>query len=310
MSFIEFLEAVGENKFITTLETLVDEALTNSNARGAVPFHPTLWELWKTYLVTGGLPEVVATFVEHKGSLPHALSLVRAKQEDLLRAYLADVAKHSGKVNSMHIERVLQNIPNQMLADIDASASKFQFKDVVPGVHNFSRLAPAIDWLARAGLALPVPIAHKAEQPLSAFTKENAFKLFLFDVGMLGSIAFLSPAIILNYDFGTYKGFFAENFAVQELRTNGIYPIHNWREGSAEVEFLVTTQSGDLLPIEVKSGHRTHIKSLKVFMQKYRPPRSIIFSGNEVCSNNSGLIRLPIYTAGLVAKALAEHAPG
>lgn len=151
-----------------------------------------------------------------------------------------------------------------MLADINASASKFQFKDVVPGINNFSRLAPAIDWLGRAGLTLPVPIAHKGEQPLRAFTKENAFKLFLFDVGMLGSNTSLAPATILNYEFGTYKGFFAKNFTVQELQTNGAHPVYNWREGSAEVEFLFTTHNGDLLPIEVKSGCRTHVKSLKV----------------------------------------------
>ena len=162
------------------------------------------------FLIVGGLPDIVKTYTSCRHDLFICLERVRKRQTDLIKTYLADVAKHSGKTNSMHIERVLRNIPSQLAREQDGSAPKFKFKGVIPGIRGYSRLAGAIDWLAAAGLIHKVHIINRGELPFSAFSKENTFKLFMFDVGLLGAMADLPVKSILDYDFGTYKGYFAE----------------------------------------------------------------------------------------------------
>jgi predicted AAA+ superfamily ATPase len=181
-SFEEFLRGIGDER---SLPFLTDPA---RDAPLPTVVHDHLWNMLKVFLVVGGLPEVVATYASLKTDLPTALESVRKKQGDLLTAYLADVAKHSGKENSMHIERVWQNVPTQLARELDGSSSKFRFRGVVPGVSGYGRLAGAIDWLKTAGLVHKIPIVHSARLPLSAFGEESVFKLYPFDTGLLGAL--------------------------------------------------------------------------------------------------------------------------
>ena len=143
-----------------------------------------------------------------------------------------------------------------------------------------------------------VPIVNHAEIPLSAYTKENRFKLYLFDVGILGAISGLSPASIMDYDYGSYKGYFAENYVAQELVSTGRKELYGWSEGSAEVEFLLES-NGNILPIEVKSGWVTQAKSLKVYTKKYTPPFRTVMSAKNISIKDNGLYcGLPLYLAG------------
>ena len=84
---------------------------------------------------------------------------------------------------------------------------------------------------------------------------------------MLGAISNLPPKTILDYDYGSYKGYFAENFVAQEFLCAGEREIYSWRERKAEVEFLRQIE-GEVLPIEIKSGWVTQAKSLKVFADR------------------------------------------
>ena len=221
----------------------------------------------------------------------------RKKQKDLILAFLADIAKHSGKVNSMHIERIFTNIPSQLAREQDGSASKFKFKGVIPGVRGYSRLAGAMDWLVAAGLIHKVHISIKAELPFAAFTKPNKFKLFMFDIGILGAVADLPPKSILDYGFGTYKGYIAENFVALELICKGFGPLFSWQENKSEVEFMIESKAR-ILPVEVKSGWVTQAKSLKVFAAKYHPEfRTIMSAKNLHIDSINKVHHYPIYLA-------------
>lgn len=198
MSFEEFLMA-NQDKALPFLQTL------SSKEKTPAIMHEHLWEMFKHYLVVGGLPEAVATYVEHKKNPFHALTFVRKKQEDLLSAYYADIAKHSGKVNAMHIDRIFRSVPMQLCQLQDHSISRFKFKGVVPGVSHYTRLANAIDWLEAAGLVVKVHIVNQGLFPFRGYARENIFKLLLFDVGILGSMCHLSPKTILDADYGSYK---------------------------------------------------------------------------------------------------------
>jgi predicted AAA+ superfamily ATPase len=291
MTFSEFLLGIGDEKSATLLE--------NISAQSEIPdlVHTHLWDRLKLYFITGGLPEVVSIFNQHQNDLYNALQFVRVKQNDLIQAYYADIAKHSGKVNAMHVARMWQSVSQQLARTEDGSAHKFKFKDIIPGVNRYSRLVNVIDWLEGAGFIIKIPIINRAELPLAAYTKENAFKLLIFDIGILGAMCDLSPKAILDYNYGTYKGYFAENFVAQEFLAAGTKHLYSWQEGVAEVEFIREIDEA-ILPIEVKSGWVTRTKSIKAFSQKYQPPYQTIFSANNLYIDTAHHIhRYPLYLA-------------
>ncbi len=291
MSFEEFLMADEDNKSVEILRKLT--------LSGTIPeiIHEHLWNQMKRYFVVGGMPEAVSTYCENKDNLFVAFSLVREKQDHLITAYYADMAKHSGKINAMHIDRVFRSVPTQLEKEQDGSAGKFRFKGVIPGVSHYQRLASAIDWLVAAGLVIKVNIVNSGNLPFKAHSKENIFKLLLFDIGILGAMCHLSPKVILDYNYGSYKGYFVENFVAQAFYCSGPQELFCWNEKTAEVEFLREIE-GQIIPIEVKSGSTTKTKSLKVFSEKYHPIYRVILSGKSFhIDEKNGLHFYPLYLA-------------
>lgn len=292
MTFMEFLRATGDEKAADYLQNIkIGESLPEV-------VHFRLWDDLKKYFVVGGLPEVVKTYADNKDDLFVAMDLARKKQEVLVATYHADMAKHCGKQNAMHIERVWRNIPAQLARTEDGSAPKFLFKDVIPQADRYSRLSGIIDWLFACKLIIKVKITNSGNLPFSAYAKENNFKLYLFDAGLLGALSGLAPRTILDYDYGSYKGYFAENFAAQEFLCSGARELYSWSENTAEVEFL-REFDGNVLPIEIKSGWVTQAKSLAVFAERYKPKYRTIMSARPLSiDNNKHLHMYPLYLAG------------
>ena len=294
MSFHEFIIARASEPVRNAYEAVAQGEGISSTA------HQMFLDLWREYLVTGGLPEVVSRYISHTPGTLEAFTDARVTQQKLINAYLADVAKHSGKVNALHIERTWTSIPQQMASAQDMSVGKFRFKDIVPGIHTFGRLAGAIDWLSKAGLILQTPICERAEIPLAAFTKSNHFKIYMFDVGILGAMLDLPPSALMSYDFGIYKGYIAENFVAQALKSaRPQCPFFGWAEGKSEIEFLLQG-SQTATPVEVKSSNRVRAQSLRVFNEKYKPQYSVVVSGRpfEESRNSNGVttnVQLPLY---------------
>lgn len=171
---------------------------------------------------------------------------------------------------------------------------------------RYSKLAGSIDWLVSAGLVIKVHIVNSGQLPFLAYTAENTFKLYVFDVGLLGALSDLHPKSIMECEYGSYKGYFAENFAAQEFICSGVKELYCWKEGSAEVEFLREI-NGDVLPVEIKSGWVTQAKSIKVFAQKYHPKYRTIFSANNFSLDLINKVhRYPLYLASYFGTA-AEY---
>lgn len=291
MNFSEFLEGIGDQSAVHYLSQI------NINSQVPDIVHQHLWRRLKQYCITGGLPEVVSVFAEYQDDTYRAFQVVRKKQEELINAYYADIAKHSGKVNAMHIDRTWRSIPMQLSQSHNSSSSRFKFKGIIPNVNRYAQLVNVIDWLESAELIIKLPIVETIRQPLSSFTKNNMFKLFLFDIGILGAMSGLDPQIILDYDYGTYKGYFAENFVVQQLLVNHNQAIFNWQEGHSEVEFILQKE-GMAMPIEVKSGKITQAKSLQKYIDKYKPEKSFILSAkNNVVDSERKVFHMPLYFA-------------
>lgn len=291
MCFAEFLEATGNREALAFLQQCTAHDTLSDI------MHDHLWQQFKIYLVIGGLPEVVQTYLENKKNEYTALTLVREKQNELIFGYYADIAKHAGKVNAMHTDRVWRAIPAQLAQTQDGSAKRFRFKDIIPGIDRYQRLANVIDWLTAAGLIIRVPVIEQAGIPLQAYTKESWFKLYLFDTGILGALASLPPASVLGYEYGTYKGYVAENFVAQEFTARNINPLYSWQENRAEIEFLYVLNT-DIIPIEVKSGQITRSQSLNKYAEKYHPPYRATFSGKTLhIDQQNHYHRYPLYMA-------------
>lgn len=298
LSFDEFLEGIGKLRLAELLRTHVFQEALPQIA------HEQLWNLWKNYLITGGLPEAVNVYRERFENQYEAILAVRRIHRDLLDTYMADIAKHSGKTNARHIERLWRNVPAQLARTQDGSAPKFRFKDAVPGLRGYERLASPLDWLENARLVLRTSIVSRAETPLVGFVRDNRFKQYFFDVGLLSTATNIDPAIILKYDYGSYKGYVAENFVAQELRAAGILDLFCWEGRTSEVEFLLETPSG-IIPLEVKSGRVTRSKSLDVFEKRYHPLQSIVLSARNVKTQGSRSY-VPVYAASRLGRLLLE----
>ncbi len=187
LSFGEFLAGIGKSRLV--------ELLRGENLCKPLPqiAHEQLWEFWKNYLVIGGLPEIINTYRRNINNQYEAMKLARRAQRDLLDAYMADIAKHSGKTNALHIERLWRNVALQLARTQNGTARKFRFKDALPGMRGYNRLSSPLDWLEKARLILRTSIVEKAETPLAGFARENRFKQYFFDVGLLNAITNTAP---------------------------------------------------------------------------------------------------------------------
>jgi predicted AAA+ superfamily ATPase len=286
MTFFEFLEALNQKQL---LNSFFNNYTINEFE------HLQLVKYLKYFLITGGAPEVVAAFQNLDPDNYSTWETIREIQHNLLLAYMADMAKHCGKINAMHLERLLRQVPNQLAK---AQNKRFQFKNVLPGKNKYSQLVDVIDWLSAAGLIYKVSVANQAQSPLSAYTKESFFKLFVFDVGLLGALADLSYQEILTYDFGTFKGYLLENFVLQELIPIFGKKIFSYSESESEVDFILQN-SGRIIPIEVKSGINLRSKSLQNVIKKYQLQKALRLSlENKANKPDTKLVDFPLYVAG------------
>ncbi len=292
MNFEEFLMAVNKRKAKILAdfsdETVIPEAV-----------HRQLWKDLKIYYVTGGMPEAVKRYVDLRESQFEAFSNVRTVQQTIIQGYRSDFAKHAGKENAAHINRVFDNVPVQLSRNIDASVSRYRFKGVIPNKSKFAQLEGPIDWLLKSGLIIKVSIVNTPGLPLKSFCKDNTFKLYLFDTGLLGSMLDLPVDSILNQDYGRYKGYYAENFVAQEFAAAGCGELFSWVGRSSEIEFLRVINNA-VVPVEVKSGSRTKAKSLSAYRDKYSPELQIKISANNLQRDGGQMHNYPLYLSGKI----------
>ncbi|MBQ9017990.1 ATP-binding protein [Candidatus Saccharibacteria bacterium] len=253
MTFAEFLRAVGKDSYADLLES------GNPEQIGA--FHDTLNDLLKTYFITGGMPAVIKNYLDEGNLLT-----VRDVQSAILNAYDQDFSKHAPITIAPRIREIFDILPRELAKE----NRKFIFNMIRTGARAKDYDA-ALLWLEDTGITTRVTRANTAKIPLSVYADRNIFKLFMLDVGLLGAKARLPIQSILggNDLFGEFKGALAEQFVFQELRAAKYDPYYYATDDSrAEIDFMVQTAQGEILPIEVKSGTNTSSASLNSFLRK------------------------------------------
>ena len=293
MTFEEFLLNSGEKMLFDAYIFSWEEKRVSS------VLHSRLWEKLKEYYVTGGMPEAVAAFFGYEDQKMEGMQAARQVQRELVISFMQDFAKHSGAVNAAHIAAVFEDVPRQLSGNIDCSVKRYRFKDVIKSIQRFAQLEGPVSWLEKAALIHKVPVCVRAEIPFETFTKDNIFKLFLCDIGLLGSMLELTPGTLLNQDFGLTKGFFVENFVACEWKAARKESLYSWMERNSEIEFLLSSDD-EVVPVEVKSGLRTRSQSLRQFRKKYNPDHVIKISAKPLSIEDNGQINVPLYYAGRV----------
>lgn len=282
MTFDEFLQASNRTQLKECLLSR-DWALINS-------LHPLFCDALREYYYVGGMPAVVKSYLENQ-----SLSQVRAIQNDILKDYSRDFAKHTSCDMAQRIRLVWENIPSQLAKE----NKKFIYGAVKKG-SRAKDFELAIEWLLHAGLIHKVCRVTTTQYPLKFYVESDVFKLFLLDVGLMGAMADITPDQILVQDslMTEYKGAFTELFVQTQLQANAIQTYyHTTNNSQCELDFVIQKGS-EIIPIEVKAAENVHSRSLTTYLQKYPDLHAIRYSLKPYLQQNQ-ITNIPLYAVAL-----------
>lgn len=278
LTFDEFLDATDEPLYAYYHSIVKEQQIEDI-------FHNRLMEAYNNYLIIGGMPECVSSWIKYKDP-----TKVAQIQNELIQIYENDFSKHNGKVNSGRILMVFRSIVIQLAK----SNEKFMYGAVREGgrARDFEE---AIEWLVSAGMLNRVYNVSKLEHPLSAFEKLDQFKLFVFDTGLLKHMAGIdNSAILLKTDY-QFKGPLTENFVLQQLCGQYDVAPHYYSERSGEIDFVV--QHGiEIIPIEAKGGEDKSAPTFKKYISEHQPKYAVRFSKRGY-RKDGYITNMPLYLA-------------
>lgn len=292
---IEFMHPMDFEEFLIALDKQmwVDEIKRCYENLEEISIHNKLMDMYKAYLCIGGMPAAV---LDYKRVNEDILLWDRNILKNIILSYLADMNKYTLNNNeSIKIEKVYNAIPSSLAKE----NKKFKYIDIEKGA-NKRGFESAIDWLESSEMIYKCKYINKVEPPLKVYSKEDTFKLYLNDVGILTSLLEINfSEILLNQNF-MFKGAIVENYVAQAFISNNI-SLYYWNSGNkAEVDFLLYNKDG-IIPVEVKAGDNTQSKSLKIYIEKFNPKYSIrISSKNFGYSNN--IKSIPLYATFCINK--------
>lgn len=279
LSFTEFLDAMGKEQFVELIEKQDFQMIKLFNTK--------FEDLLKQYSYIGGMPEVVQDFVNNKD-----FNKVRTIQKRILSAYEKDFSKH---IPSNTVEKV-RMLWNSIPAQLAKENKKFIYGAIKKGARA-KEFEIALTWLKDAGLIYQIHKIAKPGLPIGAYEDLDSFKLFVLDVGLLGALVNLDAKTILDkYEiFQEFKGAIAEQYVLQQFKTIKDLPVFYWSNETsrAEIDFVIQIKS-DVVPVEVKAETNLQAKSLKVYMEKFKPNYAIRTSMADY-KKTDNLIDLPLY---------------
>ena len=291
LSFAEFVRALGNKRLADILE--------NGSPDASAPYADKLTDLLRRYLIVGGMPEAINTYVD-----TNDLNAVRDVQSEILSAYDTDFVKHA----SLTMLPKIRLLWNSISAQLAKENKKFIYTALKPGARA-REYESALQWLNDAGMVNQVYRVGTPRLPLKSYRDFSAFRLYMHDVGLLGAMSDLPPSAVLdgNAVFTNFKGALAEQYVLQELLVNGFQPCY-WTNdaGNAEVEFVIQGEKG-VFPVEVKAGINTQAKSLKTYRKLFSPPfsfRTSLAEGHD----GAEIKDIPLYAFGPAARVYTKTA--
>lgn len=276
LTFDEFLNAIDSGLY-AYYESIQKEQVIEQI------FHQRLLDAYNYYLIIGGMPECVSSWIKYKDP-----AMVSKIQRELIEVYENDFSKHNGKVNSGRILMVFRSIVSQLAKPNE----KFMYGAVREGARARD-FEEAIEWLVSAGMLNRVYNVSKMEHPLFAFDKLDQFKLFVFDTGLLKQMSGVdNSAILLRTDY-QFKGPLTENYVLQQLQGQFEVEPRYYSDKNGEIDFVVQNKM-EIIPIEVKGGEDRSANSFKTYVANNAPQHAYRFSKRGY-RKDGGFTNLPLY---------------
>lgn len=289
LDFEEFLWANGIS------EVVIDSL--RKNIRGVTPvpaaLHKKMRQLLLQYIVVGGMPDVVQTFVDTK-----RLDEVLNMQRDIVRSYEDDMIKYANQKDKSHILECFQSIPKQLSKE----NKKFQYSVVKKG-STASKYAGSLQWIEDAGIISRCYNLSATELPLDGNAQDDVFKVYMRDCGLF--ISMLEDGTqfdVLQGNLARYKGAIFENLIADMFTKMGrkLYYFH--KNSGLEVDFVIRYK-GECTLVEVKasSGNTKSTKTILAHPEKYHV-NSAIKLGDYNVGRSGEILTLPLYMAFLLTE--------
>lgn len=269
LDFEEFLWAKGYND--DAIAYLKDFYISNKEVPKEL--NDKYLELFREFMIVGGMPEVVQTFIDTNNF--QEASKIQGK---ILADYQDDISKHAKGQEKIKVRQCYDSIPKQLAKEY----KKFQYSVVEKGKTS-KKYGGSIKWLCDSSLVNKCSNVNEAYIPLLAYEMDDQFKLYLNDTGLL--LYLYGPetklAILNNTLKGNAKGGIYENIISELLLKRG-YKLYYYKtqNSSMEIEFVIE-KNGEVIPIEVKAGNDS-TPSLNSFINKYHPKVSYKFVNGNV----------------------------
>lgn len=288
MDFEEFLIANGVGS------TFIDEMRTRFMRQEALPeaLHNRIFDLFRKYLIVGGMPDAVNTFVSTQNILE-----IRSIQQNIHHLYGVDASRYESVNKRLRIQRIYEMVPSNM-----ENRKKRIVAQQIEGKtgKRMADYANEFDYLISSGITLEVKAISKPSFPLIENSGKNLLKLYLNDVGILTGILYRNNIMpILSDERSTNLGSVYETVVAQELRAHGFNLFYYDNKKNGEVDYLIDDYDNmSVAPIEVKSGKDYNVHSaLNHFLQveEYNIRKAYVFSNTRETSTTNGITYLPIY---------------
>lgn len=279
LDFEEFLWAMDQKPLCDLIRNASQEFIPFS-------LHETAMDLYREYLIVGGMPQPVSVYAETKD-----FNFVLAAQKSLNDAYIADMAKYATPRETIRIMGAWGSIP----AQLSKENHKFQYRVIKSGARAYEYEIP-LQWMESAGIIHRCIRVREGKLPLTAYEEADAFKVYMADTGLLCSKFGISPNLILTGEsrLDGFKEALAENYVMQALVAQGIRPYYWAQQQNAELDFVYQDKRGNIIPVEVKSAEHVRSRSLGIFMKRYDCSYALRISAkNFGCEN--GIRSIPLY---------------
>jgi len=263
----------------------------------------------------GGMPEPVSKFINGNN-----YTAARKAQNEILTSYQENCSRDIPKETLAQVLKVWDSIPMQLARE----NKKFMYSEMQKGA-KAKNYEDAITWLVKSALVYRVDRIAKPAIPLKSYANTGAFKLFIADVGLLSALSLLNVKTLLEGDalFTEFKGALTEQFVCQELYANSIGDIAYWANKDetvetnngaikasnrmSEMDFILQSENNGVIPMEVKASTNLKAKSLKVYMEKFKPVMAVRASLADFSGNNT-LHDIPLYALSTL-KRIIEATP-
>ena len=286
LSFLEFLDAIGEEKIRNMIENLSQDNLPSK------VIHEHILSFIRLYSIIGGMPAVVYEYINSR-DIKRCLNI----QTIIIQTYRDDFGKYASRVKYKYLQKIFYGVPKMV-------GRKFKYSNIDRDMQSRD-LKEALILLEKAGVVYRVKHTDGNGLPLEAQAKENIFKTIFLDIGLMQNIYGFNSNILLtsNEDFiKVNEGAIAEQFAAQELlsyqdchiQPSLYYWVREAKNSSAEVDYVIPCCS-KAIPIEVKSGKTGTLKSMHLFLESHPASKYGLKISEGHFSSHEQIEEIPLY---------------